>query len=198
MKIYTKTGDKGTTALVGGARVSKDSAQLETYGTIDELNAQTGLAMEMLSSLALASGQAGQRDEMVCQLLAVQNRLFTVGSILATEVGKWEEHWQSVTLADWTSEMELLIDRYTAELPAWKGFILPSGSVTAAQLHVCRTVCRRAERNLCHFSAENDMKGIVFERVLQYVNRLSDFYFILARKELQIENKFETIWKSEK
>lgn len=198
MKIYTKTGDKGSTALVGGTRISKATAQLETYGTIDELNAATGVAAEAVKLIAASGAAAVERDAMVQLLSDVQNRLFTVGSILATEIGKWEEYWKTNELAEWTGEMESVIDRYTAELPAWRGFILPGGSMASAQLHVCRTVCRRGERVMCRFAQESNINEPIFEQVLTFANRLSDFYFILSRKVLQIENKNEIIWKSGK
>lgn len=198
MKIYTKTGDKGTTELIGGIRINKSDAQLECYGLVDELNAVTGVAIEAVKMLNVTGNAAQERDHIVLMLSNIQNRLFTVGSILATEVGKWEEYWQQDDLTGWTSEMEEAIDRYTAELPAWRGFILPGGSMAAAQLHVCRTVCRRAERELCRFSQKISVKPPVFEHILIFANRLSDFYFILSRKVLQIENKNETIWKSGK
>lgn len=198
MKIYTKTGDKGMTALIGGVRIEKGEAQLESYGTMDELNAVTGVALEAVKAIVVTGKAAQERDEMVGLLSDVQNRLFTVGSILATEVGQWEEHWKSTELTGWTSEMEVVIDRYTAELPAWRGFILPGGSMAAAQLHVCRTVCRRGEREMCRFAQKSGLKGPIFDQVLTFANRLSDFYFILSRKVLQIENKNEIIWKSGK
>ncbi len=145
-----------------------------------------------------ADGQAAARDAMVEVLDDIQCRLFTVGSILATDKGQWEKYWATTDLAAWTAETEGLIDQYTAELPELKGFILPSGSLLSAQLHVCRTICRRAERRICQFVAQNNMEGAVCEQVMKYANRLSDFYFISARKALQLENKCETIWKSKK
>ncbi|MCQ2264364.1 MAG: cob(I)yrinic acid a,c-diamide adenosyltransferase [Bacteroidales bacterium] len=198
MKIYTKTGDSGETSLVGGVRICKDSAQLETYGTIDELNSVTGVALELLRALALSGDKGAERDLMTQLLRDVQNQLFTVGSILATEADSWERYWGPTDLAAWTEEMEAQIDTYSGQLPEWRGFILPSGTLAAAQLHVCRTICRRAERALCHFAQESELKGPVFDHVLKYTNRLSDFYFILARKAIQIEEKEETIWKSTK
>lgn len=198
MKIYTKAGDSGKTSLIGGIRIEKFSEQIESYGTIDELNSATGVAIELLKQLMPADGQAAARDAMEEVLDDIQCRLFTVGSILATDKGQWEKYWATTDLAAWTAETEGLIDQYTAELPELKGFILPSGSLLSAQLHVCRTICRRAERRICHFVAENNMEGAVCEQVMKYANRLSDFYFISARKALQLENKSETIWKSKK
>ncbi|MBR4488501.1 MAG: cob(I)yrinic acid a,c-diamide adenosyltransferase [Bacteroidales bacterium] len=198
MKIYTKAGDSGKTSLIGGIRIEKFSEQIESYGTIDELNSATGVAIELLKQITPEEGQAAARDAMVDVLDDIQCRLFTVGSILATDKGQWEKYWATTDLAAWTAETEGLIDQYTAELPELKGFILPSGSLLSAQLHVCRTICRRAERRICHFVAQNNMEGAVCEQVMKYANRLSDFYFISARKALQLENKSETIWKSKK
>ena len=198
MKIYTKAGDSGKTSLIGGIRIEKFSEQIESYGTIDELNSATGVAIELLKQIQTADGQAASRDPMVDVLDDIQCRLFTVGSILATDKREWEKYWGTTDLAAWTAETEGLIDQYTAELPELKGFILPSGSLLSAQLHVCRTICRRAERRICQFVAQNNMEGAVCEQVMKYANRLSDFYFISARKALQLENKSETIWKSKK
>ncbi|MCQ2279963.1 MAG: cob(I)yrinic acid a,c-diamide adenosyltransferase [Bacteroidales bacterium] len=198
MKIYTKTGDKGTTELIGGIRIDKSDAQLECYGTIDELNAVTGVAIEAVKMLAATKDEEEERDNIVLILSNIQNQLFALGSILATEVGKWEEYWKQDKFSAWTGEMEEAIDRYTAELPPWRGFILPGGSMAAAQLHVCRTVCRRAEREMCRFSQKIEVIAPVFKHVLIFANRLSDFYFILSRKVLQIENKNEITWKSGK
>ena len=198
MKIYTKAGDSGKTSLIGGIRIEKFSEQIESYGTIDELNSATGVAIELLKQIQTADGQAASRDAMVDVLDDIQCRLFTVGSILATDKREWEKYWGTTDLAAWTAETEGLIDQYTAELPELKGFILPSGSLLSAQLHVCRTICRRAERRICQFVAQNNMEGAVCEQVMKYANRLSDFYFISARKALQLENKSETIWKSKK
>jgi cob(I)alamin adenosyltransferase len=198
MKIYTKAGDAGKTSLIGGVRISKGSEQIETYGTIDELNCATGVALEMLRGLKLDGENAAQRDGMVAHLRDLQNRLFTMGSILATEVGRWDQYWKPDDLAAWTAEVESLIDDYTAQLPELKGFVMPSGTLTGAQLHVCRTICRRGERMLCRFGQEGGPSGPVFEGVMRFVNRMSDFFFILARKAIQIEGAEETIWKSAK
>lgn len=198
MKIYTKTGDTGKTSLIGGIRIEKFSEQIESYGTIDELNSATGVAIEMLKQLQPAVGQEDGKKVMLDALDNIQCRLFTVGSILATDKGQWEKYWSTTDLTAWTAETEGLIDRYTAELPELKEFILPGGSMLSAQLHVCRTICRRAERRICQFAAENHLEGAVCEQVMKYANRLSDFYFISARKALQLENKNATIWKSTK
>ena len=198
MKIYTKTGDAGKTSLIGGIRIEKFSEQIGSYGTIDELNSATGVAIELLKQLQPAAGQEDGKEVLLNALDNIQCRLFTVGSILATDKEQWEKYWATTDLAAWTAETEGLIDRYTSELPELKGFILPSGSLLSAQLHVCRTICRRAERCICHFAAQNHLEGAVCEHVMKYANRLSDFYFISARKALQLENKSETIWKSEK
>ncbi|MBR4136042.1 MAG: cob(I)yrinic acid a,c-diamide adenosyltransferase [Bacteroidales bacterium] len=177
MKIYTKTGDNGTTSLVDGSRVYKDDNLLEAYGTIDELNAHIGVVI-------------AQKSEDF--LTKVQNMLFVTGSLLATPTDKWETFFKDVHLEDFTKELEGEIDRMQAELPKMKGFILPQGNLLIANLHVCRTVCRRAERNIVKLMREDER----YKPVQKMINRLSDYLFILARfthKEMGID---EIVWQS--
>ena len=163
-RIYTKTGDKGTTSLVGGARVPKNSLRLDAYGTIDELNSFFGL---------LRAQEISENDKK--NILKIQNELFIVGSILATEKEKYVEKY------DFWEKIEFLenqIDIIGSELPPLKSFVIPSDYQPAAVCHICRTICRRAERIICRLSAEN----FVPEYVLMYMNRLSDYLFVLSRK----------------
>lgn len=169
MKIYTRTGDAGTTALIGG-RVAKDDAQVEAYGTIDELNACVGVA--------IASLESSKFSDMVADLLTIQHELFDCGGDLAFI---WREDSEKqppykVTAA-MTTQLEEWIDRYDGETAEITRFILPGGSVAATALHVCRTVCRRAERRMVTLAQRQPIP----EHVRTYVNRLSDLFFTLAR-----------------
>lgn len=180
-KIYTRHGDKGTTSLVGGVRISKADIRLEAYGTVDELNAHIGLLLSMMPE----SGE--------CQLLErIQNDLFNVGTHLAIDQ-KQTPLYPSGRLA--TGEVQLLeeaIDRLLSQHPQQQGFILPSGTVAACQAHVCRTVCRRAERRIAAL-AETALVG---EEIQQFINRLSDYFFILAKNINFIQGKAEKMWRN--
>ncbi|QHJ71951.1 cob(I)yrinic acid a,c-diamide adenosyltransferase [Planococcus halotolerans] len=167
MKIYTKTGDKGTTSLVYGSRVPKNDVLVEAYGTCDEANSMIGLA------LAHLNGEFFSEKEEICDIFhEIQTTLFHVGAELATPAGK-EVKWK-LSPAD-TEKLEIWIDKYNAELPPLSNFILPSGHPAGAALHVARTVVRRAER-----LATSIGEGTSPE-VLAYLNRLSDFLFVAAR-----------------
>ena len=167
MKIYTKTGDTGLTSLFGGGRVSKAHLRVEAYGTVDELNAVVGAARELVG------------DEANERLEAIQHDLFTMGAHLATP--PLEEGRKGPALPDLptarVSEMESWIDAADEELPPLRQFVLPGGSPASAALHMARTVCRRAERRVTAL-ADAD---VVAPEVLQYLNRLSDLLFVMAR-----------------
>lgn len=167
MKIYTKTGDKGTTSLVYGSRVPKNDVLVEAYGTCDESNSMIGLA------LAHLNGEFFSEKEEICDIFhEIQTTLFHVGAELATPAGK-EVKWK-LTAED-TQKLEAWIDKYDAELPALNNFILPSGHPAGAALHVARTVVRRAERLATSIGDETSPE------VMAYLNRLSDFLFVAAR-----------------
>ena len=173
MKIYTKTGDKGTTALFGGTRVPKDHIRIESYGTVDELNSYIGLIRDQ---------EMNPHYKNI--LIEIQDRLFTVGAILATppekEVKKNGE-LRLKKLGITESDIELLeneIDTMENELPAMTHFVLPGGHTTVSYCHIARCVCRRAERLAVHL----DHNEPVAEIVIKYLNRLSDYLFVLARK----------------
>ncbi len=181
MKVYTKTGDNGTTALFGGTRVPKDHIRIESYGTIDELNSYIGLIRDQ---------EIGQHHKDV--LIEIQDRLFTVGALLATppekEVMKnGERRLKKLGLHE--SDIELLekeIDTMEDSLPQMTHFVLPGGHTTVSYCHITRCICRRAERHAVQLSHEEPVEEIV----LKYINRLSDYLFVLARKltsELQAE-----------
>ena len=177
--IYTGTGDQGTTSLVGGQRVSKAHDRIETYGTIDELNSFIGLLITSLE------------DEKDTEFLSfIQHKLFTVGSYLATDQSTTKLKIRSRVTPESIEKLEGEIDRIDNELPKMRAFILPGGCRSAAHAHVCRTVCRRAEREIYRL-AEN---YLVEEPVLKFMNRLSDYFFVLARKECINNNGKEIIW----
>ncbi len=178
--VYTKTGDCGMTSLVGGMRVSKTHARLEAYGTVDELNSHIGLLRSLID------------DEVYNQQLSnIQHTLFVIGSYLATDTEQTELRCQSVLETDETRALESSIDHIDATLPPLRAFILPAGTQAAAQCHVCRTICRRSERRILTL-AENIT---VDANVIAYINRLSDYFFVLARKLNVIAGQEEIIWK---
>ena len=182
-KLYTKTGDKGETGLIGGTRVSKTDIRLEAYGTVDELNAQIGL----LVAEDVKSEHAGF-------LQFIQNLLFTVGSNLATDITKTDYRAASVMKDEYITAIEEEIDRIDAMLPPLTNFILPGGSRKSALCHVCRTVSRRAERRIIEMSYKNETEN----KIIIFVNRLSDYFFVLSRIMLIEEQKQEILWKQPK
>ena len=179
-KIYTKTGDRGETGLLGGPRVSKDDPRIEACGTVDELNAAIGLARA-----------AGAADEADVTLARVQSELFDVGAELATPEPK--AHAMERIGAVQTSELERAIDRFEADLEPLKQFILPAGSDVSARWHFARTVCRRAERRVV--SLQKVPQANIREELLVYLNRLSDLLFVLARWVNQQAGVKDEIWK---
>ena len=179
MKIYTKTGDAGTTSLVGGKRVDKACARLESYGTIDELNANIGLLLTYVTDVA----------EKEC-LISVQNCLFVIGAQLATEPESPHQPACIITPDD-VRELEQSIDRASNDLPKWRGFTLPGGCRAAALAHVCRTVCRRAERRILALNASEKVEP----QILAYVNRLSDYFYVLALRLNFLQGTEEILWK---
>jgi cob(I)alamin adenosyltransferase len=182
MKIYTRTGDDGTTGLIGGSRVKKHNIRLESYGTIDELNSYIGVIRSM------------QTDQHADQILEViQNKLFVIGANLATD--------ESISLIKKQlpckkADIELLekeMDRMNNDLPELRNFILPGGSQAASFCHVARTVCRRAERKIVEL-AEN---AEVDANLIKFINRLSDYLFVLSRKINLDQKTPEILWSPE-
>lgn len=166
-KIYTKTGDKGTTSLIGGTKVPKSHLRIEAYGTVDELNSYIGLVRDLLTD------EPGR-----ITLQEIQDRLFTIGAALACDPVK-ETKMRIPDLKDTDiSLLEQEIDRMEEALPAMKSFLLPGGHATISQLHIVRCVCRRAERCCVRLELEGEE---VEPGILQYLNRLSDYLFVLAR-----------------
>lgn len=179
MKIYTRTGDEGKTSLFGGSKVSKGDLRIEAYGTVDELNSYVGLVRDQQIN-------SGRKEELV----EIQDRLFTIGSILATEPGNEKVKIPMLTSAD-IEFLEQKIDAMDAELPPMKSFVLPGGHQSVSFCHVCRCVCRRAERLVV---ALNEIDP-VDKQVYKYLNRLSDYLFVLARKMTAELGAEETPWK---
>lgn len=179
-KVYTLTGDGGTTALVGGTRVDKDNVRVEAYGTIDELNANIGL---------LARSSNINDPQIVKLLKKVQNKLFNIGAYLATPNTGGEVEIRGISDDD-VKELEQQIDVMDLQLPPLEGFVLPGGSRVSAQCDICRTVTRRAERRVVSLAKQS----IVAPIVLQYLNRLSDFFFVFARFANITNQVSETYW----
>ena len=184
MKIYTKTGDKGETSLYGGTRVSKASARVESYGTIDELNSFIGFAKAEIND-----------ERILNQLKKIQFDLFTVGSESATPTDKLMLANGKSRLSLMISEMEIeeleqWMDEFEASLEPLQYFILPGGGKGATSLHICRTVCRRAERSLVFLNGHEEVRP----ELIKYLNRLSDYLFVLARYVSKIQGEQEEYW----
>lgn len=168
--IYTKTGDKGITSLANGERVVKTDPRVEAYGTVDELNSWVGLL------------RSGNSEKWQDQLEWIQNKLFNLGAKLSQAPGEW------ITESD-VHQVEMWIDAMQANLPKQKGFLLPAGGEQACRCHVCRTVCRRAERRMIEAAAD--------ETALRFINRLSDYFFVLTRDIAFSLNESEIEWKKD-
>lgn len=181
-KIYTKTGDKGSTSLIGGVRVPKNHIRIESYGTIDELNSYMGMVSD-----------GAQQAEISEWIREIQDRLFTIGSVLATNQDK-EVKMKLPDVHDSDVQwLEQRIDKMNEVLPEMRSFILPGGNLAASTCHVARCVCRRAERLCVQMQQDNEH---VPELVLQYLNRLSDLLFVLARYIGHINNAPEIPWRA--
>jgi cob(I)alamin adenosyltransferase len=182
MKLYTKTGDEGQTGLIGGTRVHKNDIRIEAYGTVDELNSFIGL---------LTTYPMAELD--INFLRSVQNNLFVIGSHLATDTEKVPLNKASVLSEDSISKIEAEIDRLDNILPALTAFILPGGSQSGSLSHVCRTITRRVERRLF------DMTDVyvVDKQIIVYINRLSDYFFILSRYLTLTSGGEEICWKKQ-
>jgi len=176
MKVYTKKGDRGTTGLIGGTRVLKSSLRIEAYGTVDELNAHIGLLRDLVVD-----------TELIDQLLEIQDRLFTMGSLMAADPVKSRMKLPVLNSQD-VENLEQWIDAMDAELEPMRAFILPGGHPTVSHSHIARCVCRRAERIAVNLNQAEPIDEIL----IQYLNRLSDYIFTLGRKlahDLKAEEK---------
>lgn len=191
--IYTKTGDNGTTSLVGGTRVPKYDLRVECYGTLDELNCNLGLVRDLIIKKERKLGKSKTEvinDLNVIELLSIINTLFNAQAIVACEKDDIKKTIPTITDEN-IIMLEKRIDLLEKELPPMKNFILPTGYYISSHINISRTVCRRAERLLCKL---NDEKG-VDENVLKYINRLSDYLFILSRKFMKDKKREEIIWE---
>lgn len=182
MKIYTKKGDQGKTALIGGSRVPKYHTRIESYGTVDELNAHIGLIRDVL-----------EHDVLKKRIIRIQDRLFTLGSLLAAEPGKSKMQLPELTMAD-IEMLESAIDEMNENLPEMRNFVLPGGHPHVSHCHIARCVCRRAERAIVLLSEEEEIP----ELAIAYINRLSDFLFVLSRYLTQSLGAVEIPWIPEK
>lgn len=207
MPLYTRTGDAGMTSLVGGQRVPKTHVRLEAYGTIDELNSFIGLLIAEMGAPSLpprggASVSAcipedkdapprGGWEGAIDLLTDIQSLLFSIGSVLATDTSERDVRPGRYIEDEDVARLEHAIDAAEEGLAGWRGFILPGGTHAASLAHVCRTVCRRAERAIYRLAAEAE----VDETLLRYVNRLSDYFFALAKKINHSAGQEENIWR---
>lgn len=180
MKIYTRTGDKGETGLLGGARVAKDDARIEAYGTVDELNSHVG----MLRDLAA--------PHHVARLIAIQETLFSIGSHLASSSEEERNRFKVPAIDErMIAALEIAMDEMDRDLEPMRSFILPGGHIAASQAHICRTVCRRAERRVVQLSGSTELDPIL----VRYLNRLSDYFFMLARHLSMLHGVADTPWQ---
>jgi len=178
-KIYTKTGDKGLTGLIGGTRIPKYDIRIEAYGTVDELNSYVGLIRD----------QAIDENSRVV-LIEIQDRLFTIGSLLAADPDKNKMALPQISEVD-VELLEKEIDAMNEHLPEMKSFVLPGGHTTVSFCHIARCVCRRAERCVLRLNEEHPINELTYK----YLNRLSDYLFVLSRKLVVDNNAIETPWK---
>lgn len=179
MKLYTRTGDDGSTALFGGHRVRKDCPRVAAYGAIDELNAAVGLAVS-----------ACEHDELITILTRLQKELFDLGAVLCSPPGPLPKHIKPIT-QDHITRAERDIDNCCAPLPELKNFILPGGGELAARLHLARGISRRAERIIVSLADQEN----VDPNVITLINRLSDLFFAMARRANQLEGIEDIVWK---
>jgi cob(I)alamin adenosyltransferase len=180
-KIYTRTGDEGTTGLVGGERVKKSSSRVSAYGDIDELNSYLGLCATFAADKSFSP--------LLDKLTIIQNELFDLGSELASP-GSNGGPGIPTTTADQVSRLEVWIDTLNEGLPTLQSFVLPGGSLLNAHLHIARTICRRAERTILEL---HDTEPVPTD-LRHYVNRLSDLLFVMSRAAAGLEGKKETLW----
>jgi cob(I)alamin adenosyltransferase len=181
-QIYTKVGDAGTTSLVGGTKVTKDDLQIESYGNVDELNSQIGFMRSLMPK---------DHCEQVL-LLKIQNELFVLGSLLATEIDKRVTYKLPTLSPSLLLEIESSIDKMDGSLSKLKNFIIPAGSQASCAAHVVRTVCRRVERGIVRLGHKE--VDLIPSGSVQLINRLSDYFFVLARELNALEKIGDIIW----
>lgn len=178
--IYTRTGDKGTTALIGNSRVPKFDDRIEAYGTLDELKSYLGLLYDLL-----------EIPDLKAEMLDIINYIFVAESHIASETEDFLRRMPEFK-SDWIQLLEIRIDKMDEELPELKSFVLPCGNSTSSHIHIARTICRRAERSLIRCSKNYFTEDII----IQFINRLSDYLFVLARYILHKNGQNDIIWKT--
>nr|WP_315455845.1 cob(I)yrinic acid a,c-diamide adenosyltransferase [uncultured Prevotella sp.] len=188
MKIYTKAGDNGTTSLCDGSRLSKDDMRVEAYGTLDELNAHIGLLISLLQTSSLKEG-VQSTSNLTDFLSEIQEELFVIGGELACAEINSED---LISTQNLIRKVETNIDELSSQLPVQHHFVMPGGIISAAQSHVCRTICRRAERRIVTLSHVTTLSP----ETLVFVNRLSDYFFILSRYLNYDSGTGEKTWKN--
>ena len=191
--VYTKTGDSGTTSLVGGTRVKKSDLRVECYGTIDELTSYIGLSRDLIIKRDRQKGKSAQEaasSVYATDLLKIINVLFSAQSIVACENDFKGKEIPKIKDAD-IKMLEERIDLLEQSLPKLRGFVLPTGYYLASNFNVARTICRRAERSAVRL----DCQDPIDKNVLMYLNRLSDYLFIMSREMMRTKNRVETIWR---
>ena len=186
-RVYTRQGDQGETALAGGQRVPKDGARIEAYGTVDELNSFVGVARSTVAEMAAGEPRLAV---LAAILLRVQHELFNLGSILATLPEDVHPKQARVTETE-VAQLEIEMDRMNEDLPPLRSFVLPGGSRLNAELHVCRTVCRRAERAAVELARAESIPP----ETVRYLNRLSDAMFVWSRWASHVAGAPETLWE---
>ncbi len=191
-KVYTRTGDKGTTSLFGGARVVKDDPRLEAYGTLDELNSVIGVLVAEIETEEWAGSMVVESTRIKVELLKIQESIFVLGSHLATEDETVRSKLPRLGI-DAVSELELAMDRMSTDLEPLTHFVLPGGTRPAAFAHIARTVARRAERSIVKIMPEKDVPEWLGQ-IVQHINRLNDYFFVLARHLNRLQGKIEPVW----
>ncbi len=186
--VYTRTGDKGTTGLVGGTRIPKSDLRIDLYGEVDELNSHLGVAISSFKAEKINI----KFEALINSLTQIQSRLFDLGSNLACESENREKFQLPQIEQKHIDAMESSMDEMDSELVKLKSFILPGGHIVASDFHVCRTVCRRVERKLVEFGKNSEVEIPNFSR--EYINRLSDFFFIVSRFVNHRMSEEEILW----
>lgn len=189
-KVYTKTGDAGETSILSGERVKKFNPRIAVYGDIDELNSFVGV---VCSSLTDSSSE--NLKKIVTELHSIQSELFNIGAVVSCPQGKREGFQLKQITEEKVTWLESRIDDYDSKLPALKNFILPGGGSASSFIHVCRTVCRRAERECVHYNEA--LNGDVPALTIKFLNRLSDYFFILGRYVVLESGEKEILWKND-
>lgn len=186
MKIYTKLGDSGKTALADGSRVEKSALRIEAYGTVDELNANLAFLRDLMSQ---ERSEDPIYEKARVSIHRIQNELFEIGSELALS-----KQTKNPISKEHVLTLENEIDDFWNELEPLRNFVLPGGHLINSQAHICRCICRRSERILCHLDSENQIRS----ELIMYFNRLSDWFFALSRYASKVFKREELLWKSQK